>query len=372
MARMRLQTTLLQIAVLLAAGCGGSTTNGNGTPDASGTDGSGGKDAQGTDSAKDGPSAEAGEAGVPAEAACGGCNCGQPNTPQGDATPEQACALAASFQGVSSGNSAACESFCASINDGGSGQYYCQLPSNYVTAYDTAVGDAGQKGGADSGADAGLQCPAWTGSVVVQCSTICLGRRTEGVADPSSCDESRLGDVFSARAYLEEVSVHAFARLERELVAHGAPARLLREARRARRDEVRHTAMTAKLARRFGGTPRSPEPPAPTPVRSLVAIAIENAVEGCVRETYGAVAGLVEARLSSDAGVRRAMESIAADECRHAELAWAIAAWAMPRLTAAERAMVERAKREAVAKLAREGDARTVAMLDEEVWAKAA
>jgi hypothetical protein len=369
---MRLQTTLLHIAVLLAAGCGGSTTNGNGAPDASGTDGSGGKDAQGTDSAKDGPSGEAGEGGVPAEAACGGCNCGEPNTPQGDATSEAACALAASFQGVASGNSPACQTFCAGLNDGGGGGYYCQLPTDYVTAYDTAVGDAGQSGGADAGADAGLQCPAWTGGVVVQCSIICLGRRTDGVADPSRCDESRLGDVFAARAYLEEVSVHAFARLERELAAHGAPARLQRDARRARRDEVRHAAMTARLARRFGGTPRSPEPPAATPVRSLLAIAIENAVEGCVRETYGAVVGLVEAKQSRDAGVRRAMESIAADECRHAELAWAIAAWAMPRLTPEERAEVERAKRDAVEKLAHEGDARTVALLDREVWTRAA
>ncbi len=57
---------------------------------------------------------------------------------------------------------------------------------------------------------------------------------------------------------------------------------------------------------------------------------MENAVEGCVRETYGAVRGLVEAQTSRDRGIRHARKSIAADECRHAELAWAVHAWAIP------------------------------------------
>jgi hypothetical protein len=233
-----------------------------------------------------------------------------------------------------------------------------------MMAYDTA--------GADAGADAAVQCPSWSGSVIVQCGYQCLGRRTDGIEDPARCDESRLGEVFAGRAYLEEVSVHAFKRLERELAAHGAPAGLLREARRAKRDEIRHAAMMARLARRFGGTPRSPDALGAKPVRSLFAIAVENAVEGCVRETYGAVVGLVEARASSDASVRRAMESIGADECRHAELSWAVARWVMPRLTAAERAEVEHAASRAIDELARKGNARVVAMLDELVWGRAA
>jgi hypothetical protein len=64
------------------------------------------------------------------------------------------------------------------------------------------------------------------------------------------------------------------------------------------------------------------------PHGSLLAIALKNAVEGCVRETYGAVVNLVESRWSSDPEVRRAMWSIAENECRHAELARALARWA--------------------------------------------
>jgi hypothetical protein len=349
---MRLRTTLVHVSFLLTAGCGGSTAATE-PPDAARSDAAGG-----TDATKDGPGPDAGE---PAEAACGGCNCGQPDNTSGNATPQQACALAAD----QSFNSGACNAFCGSINDSGSTEgFFCTLPAAYTAAYDAAA--------ADAGADAAPPCPSWSGNVVVQCGYECLGRRTDGIAEPPRCDDARLGDVFAGRMYLEEVSVHAFARLERELAAHGAPASLLREARRAKRDEIRHTAMMARGARRFGGTPRSPEAPEATPVRSLLAIAVENAVEGCVRETYGAVVALMEARGSSDAHVRRTMQSVGADECRHAELSWAVAEWVMPRLTAAERARVKHAARQAVTDLAREGDARVVAMLDERVWGRAA
>lgn len=96
--------------------------------------------------------------------------------------------------------------------------------------------------------------------------------------------------------------------------------------------------------------------------RTLLEVAIENAVEGCVRETYGAVQGLVEAQTSRDRGIRRAMKSIAADECRHAELAWAVHAWAMPRLNANERLLVERAMKGAIAQVA-DHDPRTASLL---------
>ena len=76
--------------------------------------------------------------------------------------------------------------------------------------------------------------------------------------------------------------------------------------------------VTTRLARRFGTTASLPPAPGEMPVREIFAIARENAVEGCVRETYGAVIGLVEAATSSDPDVRRSSRRIAEDECRHA------------------------------------------------------
>jgi hypothetical protein len=105
--------------------------------------------------------------------------------------------------------------------------------------------------------------------------------------------------------------------------------------------------MTTRLARRRSATPAVPDRPSTMPVRALVDVAVENAVEGCIRETYGALLAFVEALSSPDPSLRRAMRTIAEDECRHAELAWSVHAWALPRLRPAERKRVEDALREA-------------------------
>jgi hypothetical protein len=80
----------------------------------------------------------------------------------------------------------------------------------------------------------------------------------------------------------------------------------------------------------------------------LEAIAVENAVEGCVRETLGAVAGAHQAHRAKHAAIRRAYRGIAKDEARHAELAWAIARWIEPRLRPAARRRIVQARDHAV------------------------
>jgi hypothetical protein len=144
-------------------------------------------------------------------------------------------------------------------------------------------------------------------------------------------------------AYFEAASVPAFQRLARELEAHGAPLRLRRAALRAARDEVRHTRIAASLARRAGAIVRKPRV-AKGGVRSLVSIALENAVEGCVNETFAAAVALVQSMTAGDPRVRAAMGPVARDEMRHAELAWSVAQWIEGRLNAAERARVRRAR----------------------------
>ncbi len=148
-------------------------------------------------------------------------------------------------------------------------------------------------------------------------------------------------------AYLEAASVDAFERLTRELETHGGPARLMSASRRASRDEVRHARVMTALARRAGArVPRVrvlPECP-----RSLEAMAIENAVEGCVRETFGAAVAEIQARRAGDARVRRAMQRIARDEGRLAALSWQVARWLDTRLDADSRARVREARARAV------------------------
>lgn len=173
---------------------------------------------------------------------------------------------------------------------------------------------------------------------------VCSGRRPEGLQEVDRAHVNALADWFARAAELEAASVHAFEILRDELTHHGAPKRLLRACDRARRDEVRHTTMMAKLARRFGAEPKSPLVER-RPIRSLRAIAIENAVEGCVRETYGALEAAVSAARATDRVVARTMKVIARDEARHAELSWEILAWSRSRLSPADRAAVEDAMR---------------------------
>jgi hypothetical protein len=147
-------------------------------------------------------------------------------------------------------------------------------------------------------------------------------------------------------ARLEAASVPAFRRLRRELVAHGAPRRLVRAAERAARDEIRHARMTTALARRYGGTVVLAEVDE-LPVRNLEAIAIENAIEGCVREAFGALVGSWQAAAATDPVIRAVMKRIARDETRHAALAFELHAWLKGRLGADARARLRDSRRDA-------------------------
>ncbi len=167
------------------------------------------------------------------------------------------------------------------------------------------------------------------------------GRRFEGLElAATSCDEP--GAQLAAMAELEAASVPAFDRLARELAMWGAPSELVERARRAMRDEVRHARVMTALARQHGHTPRAIAVP-PLPCRSLAAIAHENAIEGCVREAYGALVATFQAERARPA-LRRAFQAIAIDERAHAELAEDVHAWILGRLDAASREAVERAR----------------------------
>lgn len=178
------------------------------------------------------------------------------------------------------------------------------------------------------------------------------GRQPEGLLAARVEAPSALGALFAEMAWLESASVPAFLRLADELKAHGAPEALIRAARRSAGDEVRHTRVMEALARRHGAPMPEVELAAFSP-RSLEAMALENAREGCVREMYGAVVAGWQARTAQDAQVRAELARIAEDELRHAELAWAVDAWAAERLSSEEYQRVREARLEAFHELER-------------------
>lgn len=174
------------------------------------------------------------------------------------------------------------------------------------------------------------------------------GRRPEGLrAVDGVSGRSALGCYFATVAHLEAASIPAFLRLHEELVLHGAEPTLQDAALASALEEVMHTQVTTQLAERFGGTPPRPHVE-DRALRSLFEVARDNAVEGCARETYGALVAHHQALHARDARVRGAMARIAEDETRHAELSWAIERWAFTRLSEAERAAVREARRAAV------------------------
>lgn len=187
-------------------------------------------------------------------------------------------------------------------------------------------------------------------SLVARCQPDCTGRRPAGLLESDAAVGAPLGAYFAEMARLEAASVHAFQCLRRELVAHRAPRRLVRAAERAARDEVRHARMTRALAYRYGGGVRGAEVVRGS-VRSLAEIAIENAVEGCVREAFGALVATWQAQAAKDLVVRAAMARIARDETRHAALAFDLHAWLHTKLDASTRARVDEAREAALGEL---------------------
>jgi hypothetical protein len=180
-----------------------------------------------------------------------------------------------------------------------------------------------------------------------------IGRRPAGLRRAERGGASiPLGGYFADVAHLEAASVYAFERMRDELCAHGAPSELVKTAERSIRDELRHARVTTRLARRFGCEPAAAKVRRGR-TRSLEAIARENAIEGCVRETFGAMVATWQAANATDASIRSHMRRIAADETRHAALAWSVARWAEGRLDARAQSRIARARRNAIRDLGR-------------------
>ena len=131
----------------------------------------------------------------------------------------------------------------------------------------------------------------------------------------------------------------AFLELGRDLAALGAPDGLVAECRRAAADEVRHAVVTARLAT-DRGAPLQAAMVKESTLPSSAELAVANAVDGCVGESWAALLATHQAAACPDAQIAAAMALIAADETRHAALAWSVADWLALRLPAEGRLAV--------------------------------
>jgi hypothetical protein len=133
--------------------------------------------------------------------------------------------------------------------------------------------------------------------------------------------------------------VPAFLQLAAELLAHDAPLSLVERALDAACDEVRHASACAAMASRLLGYhvwPTLPELRSrPTP--SLVRLAVESWLDGCLGEGAAAKRAARDALAAGEGRTRGVWARIAEDESRHAELGWDILGWTVARAGSAAR-----------------------------------
>lgn len=152
------------------------------------------------------------------------------------------------------------------------------------------------------------------------------------MANLAAPDREAIAAGWARAGLMEHASIAAFARFTLQLLSLGAPPDLVRDAQAAMADETEHTRLCFALASAFGGAAIGPGPLALAgaleggSAREILVTAI---LEGCVGETVAALEAQEMAQRAVDPAVRRALETIAADEARHAELAWRFVKWVL-------------------------------------------
>jgi hypothetical protein len=133
-----------------------------------------------------------------------------------------------------------------------------------------------------------------------------------------------------ATAREEHAAVATFSRAAQTLMALGAPPELVDDTLAAARDEIRHAQVALSLLRKYGEVALSP-----APCGGFMAAASDDFLQstyadGCVNEGLSA---LLFEHLSTHAAEwapREEFAAIAADEARHADLAWRTLFWCAP------------------------------------------
>jgi hypothetical protein len=181
----------------------------------------------------------------------------------------------------------------------------------------------------------------------------CEGRRPLGHVEGGDADCSdALGRTLAAMAYLEAASVVAFEQLAEQLRGWGAPAELIERCGIAASEERAHARwLTMLAARRGAAVPEVTQTEATTSKLGLLDVALHNAVEGCVHETFAALMAACRKQRATSTVLRRVFAKIAVDEAGHGQLAWDIHAWLLSKLAPEQAAAVDAAQQLALARL---------------------
>jgi hypothetical protein len=129
----------------------------------------------------------------------------------------------------------------------------------------------------------------------------------------------------------EHASIAAFAKLTLDLVALGAPPKLIADSQRDALDELRHTELCFSLARALDSKAESPGPfPAArsaSGASGFLQLAVDSLIDGALHEGVSArvIAQLV--KRCDEPAIREVLRELAADEGRHAAHGWDVVEW---------------------------------------------
>jgi hypothetical protein len=141
--------------------------------------------------------------------------------------------------------------------------------------------------------------------------------------------------VWAARACAEWASVPAFWELAEQLAVCAAPEELRMRVIEAAEQEIGHGLCAARFAASLAKTELGLEPPVLVPREPAVGraglerLALESWSDGCVGEGVAAARAAAEAEAAEVPAIRSGQRVVAAEEGRHAELAWDILAWTL-------------------------------------------
>lgn len=130
----------------------------------------------------------------------------------------------------------------------------------------------------------------------------------------------------------EHAAIASFHRFGLELLGVGAPPALVEAAAVAAAEEVGHAQSCFAWARSLDGADAGPGPLALGDLTlrgDLAGLAVASALEGGIGETLAAAELGMAAALCSDRAMAARLGQMAADEARHAALAWQVVRWAI-------------------------------------------
>lgn len=138
-----------------------------------------------------------------------------------------------------------------------------------------------------------------------------------------------------AAAQAEHASIASFNRFSLQLLAVGAPGRLVERCQQAALDEARHTKLCFEIGSVYLGQAVGPGALPMTGLEStrfdLQSLVLGTIEEGCIGESLAALEARAAMDLAEHPALVDALRTIARDESHHAELAFETVAWALAR-----------------------------------------